>query len=171
MSGKSKPEFIEPPNTLKDKVSVSPNGVDLDTLDKAEQLIANMQGSYLEWVEEDLRKLQALYGQATQEPERRAAILKDIFAVAHDVKGQGGSFDYHLMTAIGNQLCRYIERIEGAPNDRHMEVVKVHIDAMRLVIGQRMSGDGGDVGENLLRGLEAAIQKTSGPGPSAPPAS
>jgi hypothetical protein len=35
MSGAGKPEFIQPPSTLKDKVSVSANGVDLKALEEA----------------------------------------------------------------------------------------------------------------------------------------
>lgn len=160
MSG-DKPEFIQPPSHLKDKVTVSATGIDLETLEKAELLIAGMQDSYLEWVEEDLRKLQALEAELDAAIRPRGAVLKDVFAIAHDVKGQGGSFDYPLMTLIGNHLCRYIERLEGEPTDKNVEVVKVHISALRLVIAQRMSGDGGRMGDNLVRGLEAAIAKTS----------
>lgn len=162
MSG-DKPEIIQPPNHVKDKVSVSSSGIDLDTLEKAEQLIAGMQDSYLEWVEEDLRKLQALEADLDSAARPRGAVLKDIFSIAHDVKGQGGSFDYPLMTLIGNHLCRYIERLEGEATDKNIEVVKVHISALRLVIAQRMSGDGGKMGDNLIRGLEAAIAKTTAP--------
>ncbi|MGC2856458.1 Hpt domain-containing protein [Novispirillum sp. DQ9] len=162
MSG-DKPEIIQPPSHLKDKVTVSATGIDLDTLEKAEQLIAGMQDSYLEWVEEDLRKLQALEADLDSGARPRDVVLQDIFAIAHDVKGQGGSFDYPLMTLIGNYLCRYIERMKGPPTDKNVEVVKVHISALRLVIARRMSGDGGKMGDNLIRGLEAAIAKTTAP--------
>lgn len=162
MSADGKPQFIQPPNHVKDKVSVTSNGIDLDMLEKAEQLIAGMQDSYLEWVDEDLRKLQALEAQLDGATAPRIQVFKDIFSIAHDVKGQGGSFDYPLMTMIGNHLCRYIERLGDAePSDKNVEVVKVHIAALRLVIAQRMSGDGGKMGDNLIRGLEAAINKTT----------
>lgn len=160
----SKPEFIQPPSTLKDKVQVTEGGVDLDALEKAEALIAGLQDSYLEWVEGDLEKLQSFYteAEAASGADRRAR-LNDIFSVAHDVKGQGGSFNYHLMTAIGNKLCRFIEKLPEEITRGHMEVVKVHIDALRLVIAQRMDGEGGRHGDNLMRGLEAVVAKVSGP--------
>lgn len=158
------PEFIEPPSHLKDKVKITEGGVDLDALEKAEALIAGLQDSYLEWVEGDLEKLQTFYGEAmAAEGADRRARLNDVFSVAHDVKGQGGSFDYHLMTAIGNKLCRFIEKLPAEITRGHMEVVKVHIDALRLVIAQRMAGEGGRAGENLMRGLDAVIAKVSGP--------
>lgn len=162
MSGDDKPEIIQPPSQLKDKVSITPGGIDLDALDKAESIIAGMQDSYLEWVEEDLEKLVALYDKAKAAGTgQRKAIFGDIFSVSHDVKGQGGSFDYPLMTVIGNHLCRFIERIDGEPSDKHLDVIKVHIDAMRMVIAKRMSGEGGRIGDGLVRGLIAAIDKTT----------
>jgi chemotaxis protein histidine kinase CheA len=164
MGDDDKPQMIQPPDHLRDKVSVTENGVDLDALEQAEQIIAGMQDSYLEWVEDDLRKLGEGYARAvesTAEDSRRQA-LQDLFGIAHDVKGQGGSFDYPLMTAVGNSLCRYIERLDGPIRQSHLAVVKVHIDTMRMIIAQRMSGDGGKAGDNLLRGLDAAVAKTSG---------
>ncbi|WP_404384069.1 phosphorelay protein [Caenispirillum salinarum] len=154
------PEFIQPPDTLKDKVDVTAGGVDLDALEKAEALIAGLQGDYLSWVEGDLEKLQEFYKAAeTADPADRREKLRDVFSVAHDVKGQGGSFNYHLMTTIANQLCRFIEKLPEQVSKGQMEVVKVHIDALRLVIAQRLEGDGGRAGSNLVRGLDAVINK------------
>lgn len=152
-------EVIQPPDTLKGKVSFSADGVDLEMLEKAEQIVAGLQGSYLEWVQEDLKKLQALYDEAkAADTADRAALFKAIFNVAHDVKGQGGSFGYHLMTAVGNQLCRFLEAAPQA-GEGELQVVALHIDAMRLIIAQRMEGEGGRQGEAMLRGLQAVVAK------------
>lgn len=153
-------EIINPPNTLKGKVSFSPNGVDLDMLEKAEQIIASLQGNYLEWVVEDMNKLQAHYDRAGANPDERMQAVADIFHVAHDVKGQGGSFGYHLMTAIGNQLCRFVENLQEC-GPAELDVIKLHIDAMRLIIAERMEGTGGAVGERMVAGLQAVIAKVS----------
>lgn len=159
---KNKPQLIQPPTQIRDKVSVTDDGVDLDALEQAEQLIAGMQDSYLEWVEDDLKRFGELYtAAAAEEGDKRRALVEDIFSVSHDVKGQGGSFDYPLMTAVGNSLCRFIEKLEGPVKQGHMAVIKVHIDTMRLIINQRMNGDGGKAGVNLLRGLDATVAKMS----------
>lgn len=158
------PKFITPPNTLKGKVTYGPGGVDLDALERAEAVIANLQGNYLTWVQDDLVKLQQFYDLAKSDEANRPKHVEEIFRVAHDVKGQGGSFDYHLMTAVGNQLCRFIENTSpiGAAE---LNAIKVHIDAMKLIIAQRMEGDGGKVGENLVSGLQAIVAKLA----NAPP--
>ena len=130
-------------------------------LEKAEQVIASLRGDYLEWVQDDLGKLQRHFEAASRDGAGRAEALQAIFTVAHDVKGQGGSFGYPLMTTIGNQLCRFIELTkEAGPAD--LAVIKLHIDALRLVIAQRMEGEGGRAGEELLRGLQAVAAKTKG---------
>lgn len=154
-------ELITPPDTLRGKVSYSATGVDASMLEKAEQVIAGLQDSYLEWVQEDLNRLQALYDKAAAEPGDRKPLLKDIFRIAHDVKGQGGSFGYDLMTQIGNQLCRFVEAVDDL-DDGGMEVVKVHIDSMRLVINGRIEGNGGAAGDRMIAGLQAVVRKVTG---------
>lgn len=151
-------EFITPPETLHKKVTYSATGVDASMLEKAEQVIASLRGNYLEWVVEDLVKLQGLYDRARAEPGARKELLKDLFSVAHDIKGQGGSFGYDLMTAIGYHLCRLLEALDDLDDDA-IEAIGLHLDAMRLVIHERMEGSGGAAGENMIDGLQAVVGK------------
>ncbi len=156
-----KPQYIYPPNTLKNKVTVDAGSVDLVAIEQAERAIMDMKGDYLEWVVEDIEKLQGAYDKAVADSANRAAAQEDIYGFTHDIKGQGGSFGYPLMTAVGNHLCKFIEGVDGTLSDAQLEVVKVHIDTMRLVIMEKMEGDGGKAGEKLLKGLVAVITKMS----------
>lgn len=152
-------EFFDFPNVLKAKVTLGPDGVDPAMIARAEAMIASMQGDYLSWAQEDLCKLQELLDQADAQPEaERLSVLKAIFNVSHDIKGQGGSFGYPLMTAIGNQLCRFIET-HNSFGAAEMLVVRFHADAMRSVIGEHLEGDGGAKGITLTAGLNQLIQK------------
>jgi hypothetical protein len=40
-----------------------------------------------------------------------------------------------------------------------VEIVRAHIDAMRAVLRDKVSGDGGMVGRELLASLKSAIKK------------
>ena len=81
-----------------------------------------------------------------------------IFRVAHEIKGQGGSFGYDLMTLIGNQLCHFVEELaEAGPSE--VEVIGLHLDALKLVMAKQMRGDGGRAGQALLQGLEKVVSK------------
>lgn len=152
-------EIINPPNTLKSKVREGgPGAVDLATLERAESVIAEMADSYLEWVQEDLKRIDEAYKRLAEASGERTKEAEDVFQIAHDIKGQGGSFGYDLMTLIANELCRLIERQDGfgAPE---VQAVKVHIDAMKLVIQNRMKGDGGKNGQALVDGIRQVGDK------------
>ena len=159
MADEGRSQLITPPNTLKGKVKVGgPGAVDAETLERAEQVIAGMSQDYLEWVEEDLSNIDAAFTKLKAGDGDRAANLERIFQISHDMKGQGGSFGYHMMTQIGDKLCRFIEGIEGAGPDESV-VIGLHIDAMKLVIANRMEGDGGKEGGKLFAGLEQVVKK------------
>lgn len=153
------PEIIDVPNALKGKVSYGPDGVDAAMLEKAEALIANLQGDFVVWVQEDLKRLQQHFDTAKAQPiEERALPMKDVFGVLHDMKGQGGSFGFPLVTSIANQLCRFMEtRTSFGPAE--MDTIALCINTIRLVVAERMSGDGGTKGEKLLKGIELVFQK------------
>jgi len=88
-------EIINPPNALKQKVGTGgPGAVDLEALERAEQVIAGMTDSYLEWVVEDLKKIEAAYNALASASGDGREEMQAVFQVAHDIKGQGGSFGY-----------------------------------------------------------------------------
>jgi hypothetical protein len=156
-------EIINPPNLLKSKVKAGgPGAVDADTLNRAEAAIADMADQYLEWVVQDLDRIGTAFDNLKSASEENVpAKLEVIFQVSHDIKGQGGSFGYDMMTSVGNQLCRIIENSEPT-NPKLVEAISVHIETMKLVIAQRIKGSGGSVGEQMLRGLEQIFKKTTG---------
>ncbi len=157
-------EILDDPSPLKNKVSYGNGGIDADAIARAEQVVAAMQGDYLNWVIDDLDKLTQYYSQAAQLPAAdRLAVMRELFGVAHDIKGQGGSFGYDLMTVIASQLCRFIEGCTDF-NDLAMDVVAVHVEALRLVIADRLEGEGGLQGKKLLVGLESVLKKAGLPG-------
>jgi hypothetical protein len=137
--------------------------VDQEMVDKAEAVIAGLRSAYLDWVAEDMRKLNDLLAQVSAAPvERRSALMKAIFTIAHDVKGQGGSFGFDLMTQVGNQLCRTVECRDDWP-DQALILVRRLLDGMGIILAQSLSGDGGDAGRALITDLRQAVRIDGGP--------
>ena len=154
-----KTEFIKPPNTLKSKVSSSgPNAVDLSALERAEQVMVGLSDNYLEWVQEDLQKLDKAYVALNQASGDRTSEVNAVFQASHDLKSQGGSFGYDMMTAIGTELCRLIEKA-GSIGPGEISAIKVHVDAMKLVIAEDIKGEGGEQGKQMLSGLQQVCEK------------
>lgn len=157
-----KPQVINPPNTLKTKVKIGgPGAVSPEILERAEAVIANLTENYLEWVKEDFSKITAVFEDLKAGRGNEAEVLDRIFQIAHDMKGQGGSFGYDLITVVGDKLCRLVEKMKGPLGDADKEVIRLHIDAMRVIIGQRIEGDGGPIGEKLIKGLELVTVKVA----------
>ncbi len=155
-------EVINPPNVLKEKVGDDAKGaIDLEALEKAEEAIASLADSYLDSVAEDIRKIDDAFEKLEAATGDRKEELKGVFQESLNLKGQGGSFGYDLMTAIGNELCRFIEKLDKA-GPKEIEAIKLHIDSMKLVIGNDIKGDGGDTGEKMLTGLQQVCDKLRG---------
>ncbi len=161
MDDEPKAEVITPPNNLKKKVKTGGSGaVDLDTLKRAEAVITDMTDNYVEWAVKDLAKIhQALENLKAEKKDRKDA-LSQIFQLSHDMKGQGGSFGYTLMTILGGNLCDFVDKLENA-GSAEIEVIQLHINAMGLVIAKEMKGDGGKAGAQLLKGLGLVAAKIS----------
>jgi hypothetical protein len=163
-------EFIQPPNNLRQKQKMAGVNMTLDTrmIDNAENIIKASTGDYFESVTQDLSKLQRRYEEAMNDPESRPVQIEEIHALSQSIAGQGSSFGYQLLTGIATQLCHYLEDhvfptagTEGVTGAQ-LEVVKVHNETMRLVVTQKIAGDGGPVGQKLLGGLTMVIKKVTG---------
>lgn len=134
-------------------------------IEQAEAALNRTQPKFTEWAAQYLDDLAEMAKAAAEEsdPAKRDAIFGRINIVAHELRGQGGVFGYPLITTIGKML--YIATLEGRPeDDRAIEIVRCHIDALRAVLRDGITGDGGTVGRDLIRGLKASIAKRLHPG-------
>ena len=156
-------QVINPPPTLNAKVSIGgPGAVNKAALARAEAVIADLGDEYLEWAQEDIKQIQAAIDSIdlNGDEAQRKEILDRIFAISHDIKGQGGSFGYDLMTILGNDLCRFSESIETLKRS-DVEVIRLHVDTMKRVIADDIRGNGGKEGEMVLSGLAAVVEKVT----------
>lgn len=159
MSDDKKVKIIKPPDTLSKKVTKGgPGAVDFAAIERAEAVIADMSESYLDWVLEDLNKLDLAQNELKAHLDQPSKYINKVFQISHDMKGQGGSFGYDLMTILGNDLCSFLEDKETA-SDIDIEIIDLYIATMHNVISNRMVGDGGFEGKKVLDGLAAVVEK------------
>ncbi len=132
--------------------------VDDAAAQRARDVVANLTGAYIESATRDIEALEDAHAHAIADPAEHIAQIKRIGQLAHDIEGQGGSFGYPLMSAIGGSLgecCRAMERSD----DSQLELIKAHVDAMKTVIGGRLDGDAGTLGTELMGLLHEAVGK------------
>lgn len=149
-SGKTH-EVIQPRNKLREMVGgKKPLGG--DTLRKAETAAKKVQDKtdYTGHAQTNLTRLMIAYDRA-QGAERDAA-LHDMFEIAHDMRGEGGSFGFPLVTQIGDILCKYLTAL-NSPDALEPPIVKLHIDALKAVINQRLRGEGDETAKQVVDGL------------------
>ena len=60
-------------------------------------------------------------------PHEKVAVIHEI---THDIKGQGGIFDYPLITNFGYSLYKHTHKSEEA-SDNLVELIKAHVDGTR----------------------------------------
>ena len=149
-SGKTH-EVIQPRNKLREMVG-GKKTLDSDTLRKAESAAKKVQDKtdYTGHAQSNLTRLMAAYDRA--QGDERAEALHDMFEIAHDMRGEGGSFGFPLVTQIGDILCKYLTALKS-PEALEPPIVKLHIDALKAVINQRLRGEGDDTAKQVVDGL------------------
>lgn len=152
--------FERPPNRIAGKVSKGgPDAVTehrLAALD--EHIVAKFGDQYLEWVENDLVRLREALNGIKAGADVDAPSVKAFRAIIHDMRGMGGTFEYDLVTTIADQVHRLVHAV-GTLGGDHLLALRVHVDALKVVVAERLTGDGGDRGREVLDGLQKVYQK------------
>jgi chemotaxis protein histidine kinase CheA len=121
----------------------------------AQAAVAELGKQYLPWVRDDLVKAREALA-AIRAGGDQAQPINDIFMVAHNIKGQAGSFGFDLLSAIGDLLCT-LTRERKSANEGYIAVLTAHLDALDFVVAREISGNGGDEGIKLLTNLKTQI--------------
>ena len=155
-------EIYDPPHDIANKISVGgPNAITEALLERTEKnLIVNFGNMYSDWLAEDIRKLDAYLDDMQPGMGADGAAVVDFRACVHELRGMGGTFNYALVTAIGDQMYRMIANVETISVE-FQAALMVHLDALKLVAGEQLQGDGGDRGQEILAGLRKVFEKFS----------
>ena len=126
-------------------------------LARAQAAVADLAKTYAPNTVADLDRCTALLKAAREDTNTRAASVKDLYGIAHNIKGQGSSFGYPLVTRIGHSLCTLV-RQERAFSDADLGVMQAHLDALRLILAKDIKGEGGETGAKLAARLENMVK-------------
>jgi chemotaxis protein histidine kinase CheA len=155
-------EFIQPPNTLrKAKIGNGPGKLDKTLIANAEKTIEAFGEDFSSWIQDDIDDMEAARLRLAQgeSPERA---LADLYRIALDLKGQGASFGYDVVLAVGVSLTDFLDPIHAGSatlSTLQLDVVTAHVGAIRAVISEGLKDDGGATGQALLNGLARIVEK------------
>ena len=86
--------------------------------------------------------------------------LKMLRQLTHNLKGEGGTFDYPMISGICQTFCSFIEDL-AAVEEFELAVIRLHIDSIRMVVTENMRGDVGEEGTAILSGLQEVVEHRS----------
>lgn len=158
MSDIADDQVIQMPNLLRTKIGAKP-GPSLDQIvAEAEAALGEMQENYEVWIRDDLASINTALAEARAGPTPNPEAIGRIRKLAHEIKGQGATFGYPLLTTLGHMLHTLIDRHQAIAA-RNLHLIAGHIDFMNLVIKDEIRDQGGLTEHELLATLEAATKK------------
>ncbi len=141
---------------LSNKVFYSANGISEMDIKRSDIQISNQyKVSYLESSGKDIEDLHNLYKKMA---EGDISAHEDMFQLTHKMRGQGSTFNYLMMTKLADKLCVFIEKNQQI-TAKELVIIKLYIDTIHVTYAKRMEGDGGNIGKELLLGLDSVAQK------------
>lgn len=151
MARKQPIECFMPPNVLKAKVGGG-GGLDLAAIERAETAIEKLSESFGDWISSDVERLIA--ARADYEKTPNDVTFSALYRVAHDLKGQGKTFNFPLMARVASSLC---DLTEASKDGRGLPVVLIdgHIDAIKVILRMKLR----DPNDRTAMVLAAELEK------------
>ena len=125
---------------------------------RIEVQLAQLKGQYKSWAKADLARLYEALDAARTHAAERDQHVDEVYELSHNMRGQGGTFGYTLISDIGNSLCAFIE---GANEfgTRELEAIRVHAESMQLALTSDLQSGADQAGAALLAQLHAVTDK------------
>jgi hypothetical protein len=151
-----------PANSNKPDADEAGDGAISTTLARAEAAVASLAQDYPSWALADVAKARTALAAAIDDPAGRSRHVEAVFRVGHDLKGQGSSFGFPLVTRIGNSLCTLTRDRARGYESMDLDLAKAHLDALDLILSKGIKGEGGKVGADLVAKLESRVAERLG---------
>lgn len=141
--------------------TATPDAEMLKRIAEAEAAVAALADEYLDYARADTSQINAgidAVKQAVDAGRDSAALVAGVFAIAHNIKGQAGSFGFPLLTEIAASICGHTRHAKGA--DAAMaEALLQHGKALAQVLEQNLKNDGGAPGAAIMARLSPIIAR------------
>lgn len=156
------PEIIRPPNRALDKVTlggrIKKGGMDPELLEEARARADGMKDTFADALATEIGRLEEALKSAEKDKSAAETQLSLVQQTAHAINGYGQTAGYDLLSRYGYSLSTFLRKAE-IPTEKRIQVARVHVDAIRLVHTQGLTGDGGKIGATLTAELRKAVNK------------
>ena len=150
------------PSTLLAKASTGAGKTPQEMLANAEAAVEALHDAFVVELQRAVDRLTDMHARLSEGQIHAASSTRQLFRIAHEVKGQGRTFGFDLASAICEALCALLDRADPH-HPKLAQSISTHIEALRLVNNRRLHGDGGEVGTTLVQSLWQEVQVVGGP--------
>ncbi|MEK9969319.1 MAG: hypothetical protein VW600_09290, partial [Ferrovibrio sp.] len=109
-------------------------------------------------VADKLRQLRVALNDVAQGNIGSDQAMQAIRTISLEIKGMGGMFKYPLLTAFAKSLNDFTKDM-GVPTPIQLDIIAAQIDALYVVMAQRIQGGGSKREAQLLAALDEATRK------------
>lgn len=131
--------------------------MDNASLERARAAIDKLKSAYLQdWAPATLDELERRLQLARSIPDTVRENLEAAFRLAHDMKGQGATFGFVLISDVGGSLCEMThERISAT--DRDICAMLAHVEAARAILNHRLEDPESDMAVAVMANLKSSL--------------
>ncbi|MBO7244042.1 MAG: hypothetical protein J6V53_02000 [Alphaproteobacteria bacterium] len=140
------------------KDSLVYSGDDVKYLEKkAQKVIDDLRGSFVTEANDFVCEMSLLLEQAMQlDKNERTFLLKNrFFNLAHDLKGQGTTYGFELVTVLADHICGTI-RQKRFFSQKEMDVFLLDVLDMKKVLSEPPYGISSGLKKQIINRLEKA---------------
>lgn len=151
-------QYYPPSNRLRSKVKVlAPGaGFDMSAIDRAEQAMDKLSVRFEGWILEEVERLQNARDDVGTHGYS-GDYADELFRASHDLKGQGMTFGYPLVTYVAGSLCKLLETLGATETtDAPIQLIDHHVDAIRAIVRDRIKDNTHSTASELANGLSDA---------------
>ncbi|UUX51912.1 Hpt domain-containing protein [Nisaea acidiphila] len=105
-----------------------------------------------------LRTLRAAVQELIDGNMEQRDLLSLVFDESLQIKGMGGTIGYNVLSLIATTLNDFVTGRTKIGRIQ-FEILQLHIDAMYVVIADRITDNGGILEDQVLSGLRTAVRK------------
>ena len=129
-------------------------------LHRAERALAALKSQYMEWVYRDLDLLQETLelGFDDDDPQRREEVLLQLRRLSHDMRGQGGTFGYPLVSQVAGALNEVL-KLPHLSAERLVRLIQLHGDVIKRILDNQIEGEGGKAGPKIIERLHTLTEE------------
>ncbi|MCK9991869.1 MAG: hypothetical protein Dbin4_00389 [Alphaproteobacteria bacterium] len=163
--GKHTYEEIVPMTSIAAKAGIQKSSkIPEEIVARAEAVVENIANEMPDYVRDELKKLRQMTKALSVASTKQEAhgIAQDIMFTAHDLKGQGGSFGYPLLSRIAASLHHLVN--QAAKYDTPvLSAITVHLDAITLLNTRGIKDADDPDGKQLAIHVETLTKRLAGP--------